>query len=108
MIRERRGSMFHQDSNDIQSKSENDTVENGQARKRNRSFDDKEEEESKNENGIKKVRSGLDLLGPEELKLAKEASGKINKEVIKAVKQSDICLFCNLQDLFTKYEYDSG
>ncbi len=49
----------------------------------------------------------LDLSSFEEALLASEARGKVTKEFIKSVKQSDVCLFCNLHDLFTKYEYDT-
>ncbi len=47
------------------------------------------------------------LLAEEKEELRKEAEKKkIDKQALKVVKQSDICLFCNLQDLFTKYEFD--
>jgi hypothetical protein len=47
------------------------------------------------------------LLAEEKEELKKEAEKKkIDKQALKVVKQSDICLFCNLQDLFTKYEFD--
>eukprot|EP00347_Sterkiella_histriomuscorum_P007794 403347537 len=49
------------------------------------------------------------LLTKEEVEqLQKEIRGKINKDIIKSVQQSEVCLFCNLQDLFTKYEYQTG
>lgn len=40
--------------------------------------------------------------------LKSEIKGPINKDILKSVKQSDVCLFCNLYDLFTKYEYENG
>lgn len=47
------------------------------------------------------------LLVEEKEELRKEAEKKrIDKQALKVVKQSDICLFCNLQDLFTKYEFE--
>ncbi|CDW76032.1 inactive ubiquitin carboxyl-terminal hydrolase 53-like [Stylonychia lemnae] len=50
-----------------------------------------------------------DLFTKEDLeKLKQEIEFKFDKEVIKTVKQSDVCLYCNLLDLFTKYEYDQG
>jgi hypothetical protein len=33
---------------------------------------------------------------------------RVDKSLIKIVKQKDICLFCNLLDLFTKYEFDDN
>jgi hypothetical protein len=41
----------------------------------------------------------------EELRVEAEKK-KLDKSLLKVVKQTDICLFCNLEDLFTKYEFD--
>lgn len=49
----------------------------------------------------------LTLNDDEKLALKLEADKKkVDKSVLKIVRQTDICLFCNLQDLFTKYEFD--
>jgi signal recognition particle receptor subunit beta len=49
------------------------------------------------------------LLAEEKEQLRVEAEKKkIDKQALKVVKQTDICLFCNLQDLFTKYEYEDN
>ena len=64
-------------------------------KRQNRSF----EEESKDVFELREEEKDL---------LRKEAKGKIDNEVITAVKQSEVCLFCNLQDLFTKYEFDDS
>lgn len=46
----------------------------------------------------------LDLISPDQI-LLKELKEKPMKEYIVSVKQNEICLFCNLYDLFTSYEY---
>lgn len=49
----------------------------------------------------------MTLNDDEKLALKLEADKKkVDKSVLKIVRQTDICLFCNLQDLFTKYEFD--
>lgn len=79
-------------------------------RKSFNAFDYEEEKftEIELENRHIDIVKALDLSSLEEAMLASEARGKITKEHIKAVKQSDVCLFCNLYDLFTKYEYDTN
>lgn len=50
----------------------------------------------------------VSALSEEEFTVLREEAEKkkVDQKILKVVKQSEICLFCNLQDLFTKYEFD--
>lgn len=79
-----------------------DDEENNEERKMLNGYDLKQ---SQTGNSLQRKSSFDEKIRETNLILKKEMSQKIDKEYMQSVKQNEICLFCNLYDLFTNYEY---